>query len=370
MFSFKLAVHCIAVISIVLCSSVQNLVAEDSTIVPTKSLPDETVLSKIAFGSCSKQYEPQPIWKAIIAQKPQLFIYTGDNIYGDTNDMDELRAKWNQQKKKPGYNELRKSCAIMATWDDHDYGKNDAGEEFPFKKQSQQVFLDFLDVPKDSIRRKREGVYHSRVYGPIGKRVQIILLDTRYHRSPLIPSEKKVGINPEGIVGIYKPNNDPSTTILGNEQWSWLEEQLRKPAEIRVIASSIQFLANDHGFEKWGNHPHERKRMFDLIEKTRANGVIFISGDRHSGEISKFNSPLGYPIYDITSSSLTHPHPVRNELNEYRVGIIYRGINFGMMEIDWENESPEIKMQIRTGTGVNMMQVRHKVSDLAPKTNH
>ncbi len=45
--------------------------------------------------------------------------------------------------------------------------------------------LDFFEVPADDIRRQREGVYWSQVFGPAGKRVQVILLDTRYFRSPL-----------------------------------------------------------------------------------------------------------------------------------------------------------------------------------------
>jgi len=47
-------------------------------------LPDGPI-ERIAFGSCAKHWQPQPIWEAIIAKKPDLFLFLGDNIYGDTD---------------------------------------------------------------------------------------------------------------------------------------------------------------------------------------------------------------------------------------------------------------------------------------------
>jgi alkaline phosphatase D len=150
-------------------------------------------ISRIAFGSCVQQGRPQPIWEAINEQKPQLFLFLGDNIYADTLDIDVLKAKYAQLGREPGYIKLRQACPILATWDDHDYGKDDAGAEYPKKKESQQVFLDFFGDPPDGLRRKREGVYGAYIFGPEHKRVQILLLDTRYFRSPLIQAKKPRG---------------------------------------------------------------------------------------------------------------------------------------------------------------------------------
>src|SRR5437879_8884535 len=156
-----------------------------STIFQPLAAADEPPLSRIAFGSCAKQDKPQPIWDAVVETKPQRFISLGDNIYADTEDMDVMRAKYALLDKQPGYQKLKKTCPILATWDDHDYGANDAGAEYPKKREAQQVFLDFFGVPKDDPRRKQEGVYNAQVFGPKGKRVQVILLDGRYFRSPL-----------------------------------------------------------------------------------------------------------------------------------------------------------------------------------------
>lgn len=287
-------------------------------------------LTIIALGSCARQNKPQPIWEHIVAAKPQLFLFIGDNIYGDTEDMAVMKEKYGQLAAQPGFKKLKATCPILATWDDHDYGVNDGGAEYPKKVESQQVFLDFFEVATDSPRRQREGIYDAAVFGPEGQRVQVILLDTRYFRSPL----KKGGTGPgKG----YKPNDDPQATVLGEAQWSWLEEQLRAPAELRIIASSIQVISNDHTSEKWGNFPLERDRLFKLIGETGAAGVLFISGDRHFADLSAIDAGIGYPLYDLTSSGLTNGHKGWRlpEPNRHRVAGMPYGDNFGLITIDW-----------------------------------
>ena len=178
---------------------------------------DEKPLARIAFGSCAEQHRPQPIWHSVAAARPELFLFLGDNIYADTEDMDAFWAKYQLLGAQPGYQKLKATCPILATWDDHDLGANDAGGEYPKKREAQKLFLDFFDVPADSPRRRQEGVYHAQIFGPAGKRVQVILLDTRYFRSRL-----KTGFVPgepgEGHRGKYAPNDDPQATVLGPEQ--------------------------------------------------------------------------------------------------------------------------------------------------------
>lgn len=140
----------------------------------------------IAFGSCAFQEADQPIWNAVLASHPDLFVFLGDNIYGDTQDMEVLRTKYGQLGSQPGYRRLQALTPVVATWDDHDYGVDDAGADYPMKRQSKQVFLDFFGEPSHSMRRLRDGgVYDAYLHGPDDRRVQVILLDTRWDRSPL-----------------------------------------------------------------------------------------------------------------------------------------------------------------------------------------
>jgi len=195
-------------------------------------------LSRIAFGSCADQVKPQPIWDAILAYQPELFIFAGDNVYGDfhTEDATHLKRAYAMAERIPGYSKLRNTVPHLAVWDDHDYGINDGGGDFPYKAVAKELFLKFWKVPADDIRRTREGIYDSRIIGPPGMRVQIILLDLRWFRSPLKASDHRGAPGKER----YVPDPDPAKTMLGPVQWTWLSGELRKPAEIRLIVSSTQ----------------------------------------------------------------------------------------------------------------------------------
>ena len=322
----------------------------------TVSQADEAPLRRIAFGSCLGQDGVQPIWQHVLARKPDAFVFLGDNVYADTADPVELRAAYTKLGAQPGYQALKKATRILATWDDHDYGVNDAGSEYPLKETSKQIFLDFFGVAKDSPRRERDGVYHAEVIGPPGRRVQVILLDTRYNRSPLVWKEDKAD-RIDG--GRYLRTTDPGATILGEKQWAWLEEQLRIPAQIRIIGSSIQVVDEDTTGETWANFPLERKRLFTLLWRT--TGSVFISGDRHFAELSMMDSEAGYPTYDLTSSSLNwSEHMFRMpERNRHRVAVLNRGDNFGLIEIDWERRDPLLRFKIIDEDGEVM--INHKV---------
>lgn len=308
----------------------------------TRCSADEEPLTTILFGSCTKQDRPMPIFETIVAAKPDAFIFLGDNIYGDSDDMDVLRKKYALLAANAGFARLRNSCPILATWDDHDYGVNDGGADYAKRVESQKVFLDFWNDPPDSPRRSRPGVYDAHVFGPEGRRVQVILLDTRYFRSPLKKGERRVG-------GPYLPDDDSNKTVLGDAQWKWLEEQLKVPAELRIVASSIQCVSQDAGQETWSNLPRERERFFGLVRKTRANGVLIISGDRHWSELSVYRQRMPYPIYDLTSSSFNQLHkrgtPTENRFRH--LPTTYHKENFGAITIDWDRPDPSIELQIR-----------------------
>ncbi|RYC67076.1 alkaline phosphatase D family protein [Spirosoma sordidisoli] len=291
----------------------------------TNNRADQAPISTIAFGSCSDQKRPQPLWDDIVAQKPNVWIWLGDNVYGDTENMDTLKAKYDRQKANPVYQQLRQSASIIGVWDDHDYGVNDGGKEYPRRKESQQLMLDFLDVPASDPLRKQEGAYSAHVYGPAGKRVKVILLDGRYFRDPL----KK-----EGKLNVP----DPSGDLLGEAQWTWLEKQLtNSDADVHLIGCGIQFLPEEHPYEKWGNFPVARQRFLDLLAKTKPKGALLLSGDRHIAEVSRVRVPgLGYDLFDITSSGLTHVSKPHEEPNRHRVGEMVAKLNYGLITINWE----------------------------------
>lgn len=316
-----------------------NLFAQDA----------ETVVERIAFGSCTREYKPQPLWPAIRECKPNLWIWLGDIVYGKATNLPDLARRYQTEKENPDYKLLREQCRVIGVWDDNDYGVSDGGKENRNKVECQRLLLDFLDEPQDSPRRKQAGVYAAYTFGPIGKRVKIILLDGRYHRD--------------------RPGRNAD--MLGAEQWQWLEKQLiSSDADVNLIGSGIQVIASEHPFEKWADFPASRARLFDLISKSGARNVIFISGDRHLGEISRMLDPrIPQPLYDITSSGMTHHahdnlfHSFTHETNRFRLGNNFVDLNFGLIQFDWNATPPTATLQIRDAG--NAVRIEEKVT-LAP----
>ena len=317
-------------------------------------------LTRVAFGSCADQGAPQPIWEAVLAYRPELFIFAGDNVYGDVSsgDLVELRQAYATAREIPGMNRLRASVPHLATWDDHDYGENDGGADFPWRRKSQRQFAEFWDLAPGDPRRMREGVYHAATFGPVDRRVQVILLDTRYFRSPLKPSDQRGAPGKER----YVPDDDPAKTILGAAQWQWLEERLAEPAQIRLIVSSIQVLAEGHGWERWGNLPRERRRLFDLIARTKAEGVVFLSGDRHVGALYEETGDVPYPLIEITSSGINKFFAAASEAGPNRLGALYPLPNFGIVDIDWWSD--EISLAVADIAGQPRRRATRRISSL------
>ncbi|MGL6223915.1 MAG: alkaline phosphatase D family protein, partial [Steroidobacteraceae bacterium] len=242
----------------------------------------DRTLTRIAFGSCAEGGKEQPIWEAVLASRPELFLFLGDNVYGDTRDMAQLRARYAELARQPGFTQLRATTPVAATWDDHDFGEDDAGGDYPQKEESRRIFLDFWGEPAASPRRDRDGVYASYIHGPPGQRVQVILLDLRYNRTPLVRQEPgarnyrawawarhKKGLE---VPGPYARNPDLSATMLGERQWQWLEQQLEQAADVRLIGSSLQVLADFPGWEAWSVFAHDQQRLIELIRRQQANG--------------------------------------------------------------------------------------------------
>ena len=308
----------------------------------------------IAFGACCLQGRAQPVWDAVVAAEPDLFIFAGDNIYGDTEDMAVMQAKYDQLGAEPGYQRMLETCPVLAVYDDHDYGVNDGGREYLKRAESAEMCLDFFGVPQDDPRRDHEGIYGASMIGDPGKRVQVILLDTRYFRDPIdkstLTAEERLAAN---VVGWYTPTTDTTRTLLGEEQWRWLAAELRKDAEVRLIVSSIQVVSREKGMECWGNMPHERDSMFELIDATDASGVVFLSGDVHFAEVSRSNEGP-YPLHDFTSSGLAQASPSRwpTAVNSYRVpDKLFVGDNFGVIRIDWDGSDIQLRLQACTAKG-------------------
>lgn len=299
----------------------------------------DATLRHVAIGSCLKQSDPVPVLATLAKTKPDLMILMGDNVYHDGTP-DGLREAYADLAANPDFRAVAGTTPILAVWDDHDYGDDDAGAENPNKADAKTQFLAFFAEPADSERRAHDGLYLARTMGPAGRRVQVILLDTRWFRS--MPP---------------KPGSDDAgATILGDAQWRWLADTLRQPADVRLLVSSIQVVPSEHRWEKWANFPSERARLLRTIAESGANGVVLLSGDRHRGELSVLDDPaVGYPLWELTSSSMNVP--IRgSEPNRHRRGALVDVANVGTIDLEWDAPEPRIVLSLRDAAGTALVE--------------
>jgi alkaline phosphatase D len=316
---------------------------------------------RIAFGSCIDQNKPQPIWDTILAAKPALFIFGGDNVYASDPpfSLAKLEKAYATLAANPGFAKLRQSVPHIAVWDDHDYGRNDAGAEFADKQVSKDAFLKFWQIPASDARHQREGLHHAQTTGAPGQRLQVILLDVRWSRSMWKPTDQRDAPGKER----YVPDASPGKTMLGETQWQWLEAQLRQPADLRLIVSGIQVVTNGHGWESWSLFPLERQRLFQLISTTQANGVVFLSGDRHIGALYAETSAGPYPMFEMTSSGMTHAWAGAKEPGPNRLGELVTENHFGLIDVDWA--AHRLSLSIHNQAGTRLRQQDIALRDLA-----
>lgn len=319
----------------------------------------DAVLSTILIGSClDEEKGASAAMMSIAGEDADLFLMVGDNVYGDRDgrsyvnnqtDLDELRESFSDLAARADFQAVRAAHPMMVAWDDHDYGANDSGKEFPFRGLAERVHEVFWGLEDEDVGQW-PGTYYARSFGPEGQRVQVIMLDTRFFRSALTPTDAWGAKGKER----YLPAPAGSMQdMLGAAQWTWLENQLQQPADIRLIASSIQVMPTVHGWEAWSALPDERQRLFDLVKKTEATGVVFLSGDRHTSFIYEEDGVLPYAAHELTASSLNVAFATESEeLDARQVGAGYAPENYGAVEIDWEARTIALKVKDNAGQTV------------------
>ena len=315
------AVLCIYILCVCVCLSVGGFLLAPWVFRPCQhalaEVPDTVhgfLPRTVAFGSCLSNERPSDLLDNVRAD---VFVFLGDNVYADTRSARTMRWVYNRLSCKAAFQRLvGRIPYVLSIWDDHDYGENDGGADYPMRAASQEIFLDFWRIPAASGRRGKRGVYGSYTFVRGGASVLIVMLDLRSFRDPLTVCTR--------AQGWYCPAGNG--TMLGDAQWRWLESTLAaSSADLVIVASSTQFAADEYGYETWRNFPHEQARLASLLNPNR---TVVISGDVHWGEVSR----TGDGLYDITSSGISQLDP---EIlpNRYRVGAPVVEFNYGVLDL-------------------------------------
>jgi alkaline phosphatase D len=264
----------------------------------------EATLTQIAFGSGSNQNLPNSVWPAVQESKPNLFVFLGDTVKLEDRSVAEQYAKLNSITE---YRALRETIPFLTVWNTQDFKVG----------KGQRDFFQQWSYLQDSVPAGQTGIYHAKIIGPKKKQVQFIMLDTRSFRGPRLADDK------------------PNALVLGEAQWQWLKDELRKPADIRFIVSSIPLIPARQDGESWNNYPVERQRLFDMIKELKPRNLAVLSGGARQGSIAQTGLKGWGKLYDITTGPLNDPTDRPAEADERFEGPTTTKENFGMIQIDW-----------------------------------
>jgi len=242
----------------------------------------------IAWGSCASdaKFPVQAIWSVLAAAKPDAVVLLGDTPYIDSTDLARQIERRAAFFGREDVKALRAIAPFHCTWDDHDFGTNDADGRIAGKANSRTAFLQFQTG--GPFGEDGQGIYHSFQVGP----VEVFLLDTRWFSqtedASMLPG---------------KP------TLLGEAQWTWLENGLRaSTAPFKVLASGM--IWNDAvrpgKTDHWGAYPHERERLFRFLAAHAIPGVVLVGGDIHRSRVVRHPTReiVGYEITELITSPM------------------------------------------------------------------
>ncbi len=256
-----------------------------------KSLDLKKKNPKIGVASCFDDRQPNmtPIWQEYLNQKTDINFFIGDNSYADKIDQkwgieankSQLWRRYAETFERLYFYHSSMLTPTLFLWDDHDYGLNNGGRDFKYKKDALEVFKAFY--PLKEIR----GVYSFTLgAGSLFKAFNqnFLFIDARYFRSL---------------------KNDKVQTQWGRDQEKRVFNQLNIDGKFTWLIQGDQYFGAYHPFESYErDRPESFLKMLSRLKKSRAK-VLFVSGDRHLTEIMKIDKKiLGYETYELTSSGM------------------------------------------------------------------
>jgi alkaline phosphatase D len=244
----------------------------------------------LGFGSCASdsRYPSQPIWNRIDEDGVEAMVLLGDTPYIDSTELGVQRTRYREFYEVPELAATRLRMPFYATWDDHDFGKNDTDGNLAGKEFSRQAFIEYHANPTYGSRR--EGIYTNFRRGP----VEVFLLDTRWFAAT----------EPA-------PFDEEKQTLLGRAQWDWLRDALAdSSAPFKLIACGMVWngAVRPNKPDHWMSYPHERQALFQFLGDERIGGVVLIGGDIHRTRSLMYptRSVVGYDVTELITSPLAN----------------------------------------------------------------
>ena len=298
----------------------------------TRTVPegDEQSL-RFAFGSCSKDPDTQPIFDTIAARDPQLFLFVGDNHYGNTADLGAQRQNYRLMRDVPERARFLDAVPVLATWDDHDFVGNNTDASDPGGDLALQAFREYWTNPSYGFEDTSAAATR-HVAGP----AEFFLVDDRSFRGT-------------------------EDSLLGTEQTAWLLEALSESTSpFKFVVCGSQF-TSEGSSDSWAAFDAARESLHAELDARGITGVVFLSGDIHRSEL---RLDPGTRVPEWTSSPLANSNSSCQD--ESQLACFDDGVSFVFVEVDASLEDPQATASIIALDGSIQASHTVRLSELQP----
>jgi alkaline phosphatase D len=252
------------------------------------TLPPQTAptVVRLAVGSCAREdVGDRAVWRRMASLEPHAVVLLGDTPYIDSTDLAVQRRRYGEFAAVVEFQALLRGRPLYATWDDHDFGRNDTDGRLVGKENARQAFIEYHGNP--SYGDGTEGIYTSFRMGG----VEVFLLDTRWF----------AGTEPSPIA------DGPS--MLGAKQWAWLRDGLRaSDAPFKILASGLIWngAVRPGKPDHWESYPGERAALLAFLGQERISGVVLMGGDVHRTRVLRHptEGTVGYAVTELVTSPI------------------------------------------------------------------
>ncbi|MDG2383108.1 MAG: alkaline phosphatase D family protein [Pirellulaceae bacterium] len=308
---------------------------------------------RIGFGGGAGYVpENERAWETILAQKPDVLMLLGDNVYSDDPTTQPMQHYcYYRRQSRPEFRKLVGLTPVYSIWDDHDFGTNDCSggpmiDSPDWKRSVYEVFRNNWVNPYFGGGDGQPGCFYDFYLGD----VHFIMLDGRFYRD-------------------RTPQRPARPTMLGPVQRAWLFDRIKKTkGKFLVLCSPVPwvFEAKGDSLDTWNGFQEERNSIFDLLTEKKVNGVVLISADRHRSDLWKIDRPGTYPLFEFNSSRLTNQH-VHKELPQAEFSFNKKQ-SFGLVDFDTTLENPSVTYRIMTIDGKQVFSKTIVLSELQSKS--
>lgn len=260
----------------------------------------------------SPQDEPFALLRRIKETNPDFFIYLGDTIYSDSETVVggvpvdpalTLEEKWAKYRanRVAATKALLKSVSTWAQWDDHEFINDFDGAVLSqtdpdLFEAGMEAFFDYFPIPDGPTYRKID----------VGSEADFFMLDERSFRtqspdeedSPCRDAEGDLDLAPQ-LPANYRdlfldlgPTDpeclshlaDPTRTMLGLEQKTWLKENLlTSDATWKFIINEVPMVQLfGLPYDRWEGYEAERTELLNFIRDNDIQNVVFLTTDIHA----------------------------------------------------------------------------------------